>query len=150
MKTLRLYTILFLSFGVFSGYAQKDLRINDIFEDIGKQKGTLVKLGPDVLSTRTSIERYTSLRIKADEDVLKKVEDALNEDTLQAEEILVSDKKDGSKIRQYGLAKPRNNEYILYQLNEGYISLVYLKGNFPSKSLKKELDKLKDLFIDLK
>ena len=153
MKTLKFYLPLFiLLLSGFSGYAQKDLKINEVFETIGKEKGTLIQLGPDVLSLRTNITVYKSLQIKADASILEKVEKALAEDTMGAEGIFFSDKKDGSKIRHYGLKKntSASNEYILFQLSKGYISLVYLKGNFPSKDLKKELDKLKDLFIELK
>jgi hypothetical protein len=154
MKALKYYLpFLFIFFFGFSGYAQKGLKINEVFETIGKEKGTLIQLGPDVLSPRTNISVYKSLRIKADTSILKKVEEALAEDTMWAEGILFSDKKDGNKIRHYGLKKNTDasyNEYILFQLNKGYISLVYIKGDFPSNDLKKELDKLKDLFIKLK
>ena len=156
MKALKFYLPLLFLFLSLSGYAQKDLKINDIFENVGKQKGTLIKLGSDVLSPRTNISRYVSLRIKADEAIEEMVKEALADDTQCAEGVYQrSDKMNKSETRHYRLAKPEGssskvNEYILFQQSKGYISLVYLRGEFPSNDLKRELDKLKDLFIELK
>lgn len=156
MKVLKFYLpLLLISLFSFSGFAQKDLKVNEIFETIGKQKGTLIKLGSDVLKPNTNIDQYVSLRIKADKNVSAIVDNALAEDTKWAEGLLnSSDKLNKSETRHYKLA-PLNdnslpNEYILFQQSKGYISLVYLKGNFPSKDLRKELDKLKDLFLKMK
>jgi hypothetical protein len=155
MKALKYYLpLLFIFFSGFSGYAQKDLSINEIFEGVGKQNGTLIQLGTDVLSPRTNILLYKSLRIKADAGILEMTEEALRSDTQSAEVLLSSiQEKEGSRTVHYELRKANNSlfhEYILFNYRNGYISLVYIKGNFPSKDLKKELDKLKDLFIELK
>jgi len=155
MKALKYYLpFLFIFFFGFSGQAQKDLNINRIFEGIGKQKGTLIQLGPDVLNTHTKILLYKSLRIKADADILESIEEALRDDTQSAEVLLSStQEEEGSRTVHYELTKENNplfHEYILFNYKNGYISLVYIKGDFPSKDLKKELDKLKDLFIKLK
>lgn len=155
MKTYRYFLLilpfLFLS---LSGYAQKGLEINRIFEDIGKKQGTYIKLGPDVLSPQTNIIQYKSLRIKVDADLLETIEDAIQKDTKSAEIILSSSqKKEGSRTVHYALTtdeKALFHEYILFNYKNGYVNLVYVKGNFPSQELKKELNKLKDLFIDLK
>ncbi|MDL2322429.1 hypothetical protein LJC52_00390 [Bacteroidales bacterium OttesenSCG-928-A17] len=153
----KLKPILLLAFCLvlsLPGYAQKGLNINHIFEDIGKQKGTLIQLGPDVLSPQTNIVLYKSLRIKANSDLLETIENALAKDTKSAKILLSSDrKKEGSKTTHYELKKKENvpfYEYILFNYSNGYISLVYLKGNFSSGELKNELNKLKDLFIELK
>lgn len=137
-----------------SGYAQEGLHINDIFENIGKQKGTLIRLGTRVLSPQTNIVLYQSLQIKADTEILEAIECALAKDTEAAKILLSSDQNETeSKTIHYELPQnPRTvfREYILFNYNKGHVSLVYLKGDFPPGKLREELNKLKDLFIKLK
>ncbi|MDR0427087.1 MAG: hypothetical protein LBH12_00630 [Dysgonamonadaceae bacterium] len=155
MKTYKYYLFilpfLFLS---LSGYSRNDLKINQIFEDIGKKQGTYVKLGRDVLSPHTNIVQYQSLRVCVDADLLKIIDQAVEEDTRFAEVVFSSSRKgEESRIVHYALTHDEDallQEYILFNYKDGYVNLVYLRGNFPSKELKKELKKLRNLFIDLK
>lgn len=130
--------------------AQDGLKIKDIFDKYGKREGSVfLQLSSDVLSQGSNITSYKSLIL--DENTQNRIDiaEALKTDTRG--KLTISEvKKDGvieSGSYYLGKDKTNNNEFILYKNKGRKITLVYLKGNFPSEHLDAELKKLKDLFI---
>lgn len=135
------------------GSAQKGLRIDLLFEECGKQEGSiLIELGKDVLRGKSRICFYKGLIINSSLLEPGAVEEALKRDTEKGS-IISESKKDGQlKSAYYSLGKNEKTgeyEYILYTLRSKKITLVYLRGDFPPRQLKKELDKLKNLIIKI-
>ncbi|MDR0699366.1 MAG: hypothetical protein LBG28_09170 [Tannerella sp.] len=131
--------------------AQKSLHVNEIFDNYGKQKkAILIELAKDVLGNNTCINRYKSLTIPADPIIIRLTVNAIRLDLAKGE-ILMESQKDGiTEAGYYHLAKTTGwteNEYLLFSAKSHKMTLIYIRGDFPPSHLKKELDKLKDLFI---
>jgi hypothetical protein len=130
--------------------AQEHLNINSIFDKYGKQEGSvLVQLSTDILSQGSNINFYKSLIINYDKQLEKEILDAVGSD--KKDKVIISEVKKNGQIESasYYLGKsPKHaNEFILYKNKGGKLTLVYLRGDFPSGHLDYELRKLKDLFI---
>lgn len=130
--------------------AQDHLKIKGIFDKYGKQEGsTLVLLSTDILSQGSDITLYKSLITEYDNEKEQEVLNALRQDT--KDKIILSEVKKNGKIESctyyLGNNTSKESDFILYKKKGGKITLVYVKGNFPSGSLEYELRKLKDLFI---
>ena len=152
MKTIKkigcLIGFLMLCSGI---YAQKDLHIENLFQDYGKRDGsTLIELAKDVLGNHTKISRYKSLIIPADTAIVNLTQKAIQAD-LDGGSVLVESKKDGKIEAGYYLLKQKKDsskfEYILFTNKSSKMTLIYVTGDFPPNRLENELGKLKDLFI---
>ena len=152
MNTLKkigcLVGLLMLCSGI---YAQKDLHIEDLFRDYGKQEGSvLIELAKDVLGNRTKISRYKSLIIPSDTSIANIVMKSIQAD-LNGGKVLMESTKNGNIETGYYLLKKNDDssthEYILFTNKSSKITLIYIKGDFPPDRLERELEKLKDLFI---
>ena len=134
---------------VVSVAGQNHLKIKDIFDQYGKQEGSiLVQLSSDVLSQGSNISFYKSLIIDSNQQIEKGILEAVKSDTKN--KLVVSEVKKNGKTESgsYFLgSKSSVSEFILYKDKGGKITLVYLKGNFAPDRLDNELKKLKDLFI---
>ncbi|WP_108823287.1 hypothetical protein [Dysgonomonas sp. Marseille-P4361] len=134
-----------------SVFAQDHLRIKDIFDKYGKREGSiLVQLSTDVLSPKSNISFYKSLIINYSPIVESEITTAVKADI--DNKLIISEAKKNGKIESgsYFLGKNKSkeeNEFILYRIKDGKITLVFLRGDFSSKKLDHELKKLKDLFI---
>ncbi|MDR2774385.1 MAG: hypothetical protein LBC19_06525 [Tannerella sp.] len=153
MDTTTKKTIFLLCLLATCGFAnaQKGLHVNAIFDNYGKQKSAvLIELAKDVLGDNTCINRYKSLTIPADPDIIRMTLNAIRTD-LENGDILMESQKDGiTETGYYHLAKTKDwteNEYILFGARSSKMTLIYIRGDFPPSHLEKELDKLKDLFI---
>lgn len=130
--------------------AQDHLKIKSIFDKYGKKEGSiLVQLSSDILSQGSNITFYKSLIINQNTPIEREILEAVKTDING--KIIVSEVKKNGKIESgsYYLGKNSSpvSEFLLYKNKGGKITLVYLKGNFPSGHLDDELKKLKDLFI---
>ncbi|MFV0419709.1 MAG: hypothetical protein ACK5KT_13390 [Dysgonomonas sp.] len=130
--------------------SQEHLKIKNIFDKYGKKEGSiLVQLSSDVLSQGSNMTFYKSLIINQNKQVETEILDAVKADTNN--KIIVSEVKKNGAIESgsyyLGNNSSPTSEFILYKNKSGKITLVYLKGNFPSGHLDEELKKLKDLFI---
>lgn len=131
--------------------AQNHLKIKDVFDRYGKQEGAvLVQLSTDILSQGSRMTLYKSLVINNNDRKAAEIIEAVKADT-NGKPIMTEVKKDGkidSGTYYLGTNKAtKESEFILYKRNSNKITLVYIKGKFPSGELDKELKKLKDLFI---
>jgi len=152
MKAIKL---IILSLGLLltatSMQAQKGLSIDSVFNDYGKEEGSiLIELARDVLGNRTRISKYKSLIRENDPDAYNVAIEAIEKDLEDGLKLMES-KKDGKIESGYYCLKkaPESNtyEYILFKYKSKKLTLVYVRGNFPPLELEKELSKLKDLFI---
>lgn len=132
-------------------FAQNHLKIKTVFDDYGKQEGSvLVQLSTDILSQGSKITFYKSLMTDESEQKTRQILQALEADTQNGTKIseLKKDGKIESGMYHLGANKSsKSNEYILYKNKSRKITLVYLQGDFPPNQLEYELQKLKDLFI---
>ncbi|MDR3251159.1 MAG: hypothetical protein LBT42_05795 [Tannerella sp.] len=154
MNTFKKYLLLFcLALPGIWMHAQKDLSIKTVFDDYGKQEGSvMIELAKDVLSDNTKISHYKSLITSSDSKTVKAIEEAVQKD-LEGGSILLESKKDGQmETACYCLKKESNSpvyEYILFKNKSGKITLLYVKGYFPPQDLEQELGELKGLFIKI-
>jgi ribulose kinase len=131
--------------------AQKNLSIDNLFRDYGKQKGSiLIELAKDVLGGHTKIVRYRSLITPADSALAGATLNAIRED-LKDGTIMMESVKDGKIETGYYCLKKEDDaqdyEYILFTNKLKKMTLIYIKGHFPPSQLENELDTLKNLFI---
>lgn len=150
MKHRLFILTLMLLTATITALAQDGLKIKDIFDKYGKREGSvLLQLSSDVLSQGSNITSYKSLILDENTQNRMDIAEALKTDTRG--KLTISEvKKDGlieSGSYYLGKDKTNNSEFILYKNKGRKITLVYLKGNFPSGHLDAELKKLKDLFI---
>jgi hypothetical protein len=131
--------------------AQDGLHIEQIFNDYGKQEGSiLIELAKDVLGHRTRINYYKSLINPAGTEIQTVVEKAVQADMEGSNIIVVSQANGKMETVCYNLKKPKGStdyEYILFKNKSKKLTLIYLKGNFPPDQLDWELNELKNLFI---
>jgi hypothetical protein len=134
-----------------SAGAQNGRHIDAIFDEYGKQQGAvLIELAKDVLGRHSRIDRYKSLAIPINPDIVRLTLTAIRAD-LKDGKILMESQKDGiTETGYYHLPRTGNlqeYEYILFSSKSRKMTLIYIRGDFPPARLELELDKLKDLFI---
>ncbi|MDR0559497.1 MAG: hypothetical protein LBG92_04965, partial [Prevotellaceae bacterium] len=74
------------------------------------------------------------------------------EQDLKNGKILMENRKDGKTVTGYYCIKRQDSkhyEYILFTDKSQKMTLIYIRGNFPPDKLEDELNKLKDLFIEV-
>jgi hypothetical protein len=145
-----LFLIPFL-FVYFFANAQKELNIETIFKQYGKQEGSvLIELAKDVLENHTKINRYKSLIVSSDSTIVNKTLEAIRKD-VENGNILMESNKDGKIETGYYCLKKKDDspdhEYILFTNKSRKMTLIYIKGGFPPNQLEDELYELKNLFI---
>jgi hypothetical protein len=151
MNTKIIVIVLFLSFSGFI-IAQDGLESNRIFEKYGKEKGsTLVQLSSDVLSQGSKITFYKSLVFYITDEIEDEILTALEKDIDNGR--IISETRKNGKIYILTLSvstlnsEIKENEYMLFKMKSGKVTLVYLKGEFKPDELDNQLNRLKDLFI---
>lgn len=133
-----------------TAYAQDHLKIKEVFDKYGKQKGSvLVQLSTDILSQgNCRISVYKSLVMDEDAPKTQFATQSIEVDIKKGSKISETNKNGKLELATYTLkVNNKSNEYILYKNKSKKITLVYLKGDFPPQQLDSELNKLKDLFI---
>ncbi|MDR1984232.1 MAG: hypothetical protein LBQ28_05350 [Prevotellaceae bacterium] len=134
-----------------SASAQKNLNIKTVFENYGKQEGSvLIELAKDVLTHYTKISQYKSMIIPFDPKIADICTDAIAKDIINGNIMMESKKGGKTETAYYCLHKKENvsdYEYILFTNKNRKITLIYLSGNFEPEQLENELNKLKNLFI---
>ncbi|MDR0845379.1 MAG: hypothetical protein LBN71_09160 [Tannerella sp.] len=152
MNTLRKTIVLSVfSLACIVANAQNGLHIEQIFNEYGKQEGSiLIELAKDVLGHHTRINYYKSLIITSDTEIQETIEKAVQAD-LEKGNIIVASQTNGKMETVYcNLEKCEEStdyEYILFKSKSKKLTLIYLKGNFPPDQLDWELNELKNLFI---
>ncbi|MDR1403447.1 MAG: hypothetical protein LBJ60_07085 [Tannerellaceae bacterium] len=128
--------------------AQKDLKIQEVFQRYGKKKNvTMVELSKEMIET-FGMTYYKSITIKDDREALPFIRRRLEEDQQNARKIKeVTD--DGGLVSAY-YQLPGNkedlNRFILFKVNKkGVITLVYIEGELDSDDLITILFTNKDL-----
>ena len=146
--TIVLATCLFI--GVAAN-AQKNLAIETVFNDSGKQDGSiLIELGKDVLGENTQITRYKSLIVTVDSETEKAIREAILKDT-EGGAMLMESRRNGKVEKSYYCLKKDEKdsfyEYILFTAQGDKTTLIYIRGKFSPNRLQSEIENLKDLFI---
>lgn len=133
---------------LYAKEAQKDLRIQEVFQRYGKKKNvTMVELSNEMLET-FSMTFYKSITIKEDPKALGFVRQCLESDQQGARKIkeVVDDGGLVSAYYQLPGTKEDLNRFILFKLSsKGVITLVYLEGELDSDDLITILFTRKDL-----
>lgn len=134
-----------------SANAQKNLNIENIFENYGKKEGSvLIELAKDVLGSHTKINRYKSMIISFDSQIADICINAVKTDIKDGTVIMESTKGGKIETAYYCLKRDDNSadyEYILFTKKNKKITLIYLQGDFKPQKLESELNILKNLFI---
>jgi hypothetical protein len=149
--------LLFFLFPALLAHAQEGLQIEKIFDDYGKQEGSvLIELAKDVLGNHTKIDRYKSLIFPSDSATIDIVREAFLSDFVKrghyGNGVILKESKKNGKLQSaaYLLGREGNSsihEYLLFANKSKKLTLIYIRGYFPPEQLEQELDKLKDLFI---
>ena len=152
MNIVKKITILLIClFACAAVGAQNKLHIETLFDDYGKQEGSiLIELGKDVLGNHTRITRYKSLIISTDKQTEDVIIEAIKKDIVGGKILIESTKNGREKKAYYSLKKGKKTvlyEYILFTTKNAKTTLVYVKGNFAPDQLQQELEKLRGLFI---
>jgi hypothetical protein len=133
--------------------AQDRLRVNEVFELFGKREGAvLVELGEDVLAGHVRISRYKSLIAGGDSLLLRATLGALEADVRGGEKLFESWKGGALEAASYCLKMEQwasEYEYLLFSHRRGKVTLLYVRGSFPPLGLRGELNKLRDLLIEV-
>lgn len=137
--------------------AQEGLNIEKIFNDYGKQQGSiLIELAKDVLGDHTKIEKYKSLIITSSPSITDATLEAIKKDLDRNIPsgnafTLMESKKDGSiESASYTLGNVHHSnlyDYILFNNKNNKLTVIYIRGKFPPEDLEDELLTLKNLFI---
>lgn len=128
--------------------AQKDLKIQDVFQRYGKNRNvTMVELSNEMLETY-GMTHYKSITIKEDTEALRFVRRCLSADQEGARKIKeITD--DGGIISAYYQLPGKEtdiNRFILFKVSKkGLITLVYIEGDLDSDDLITLLFTKKDL-----
>ncbi len=131
--------------------SQESLAIEKIFNMYGKKRGAvLIELSTDVLEGHTRISFYKSMITELSDFAQQEVIQAINDD-MQGGKKVMETVKDGEVESGYYYLKREPyaplHEYILYKVKGKTVTLIYIQCDFVPSELKRELDKLKDLFI---
>jgi hypothetical protein len=153
-----LFLVAFILSASWAG-AQETLNIEKIFSEYGKREGSiLIELAKDVLGDNTRISRYKSLIIPSDSIILEATAEAIRADFVKrgryGNGVIINESKKNGKLQSatYLLGRDDNSsthEYLLFANKSKKLTLIYIRGNFSYKKLDSELDKLKDLFIEV-
>jgi hypothetical protein len=128
--------------------AQKDLKIQEVFQRYGKKRNvTMVELSNEMLET-FSMTHYKSITIKDDPEALQFARQCLEADQKGARKIKEVTDGGGVISAYYQLPglEPDVNRFILFKVsNKGVLTLVYIEGELDSEDLITILFTKKDL-----
>lgn len=139
MKTNK-YLLLLIMIIISTGglKAQEELRINNVFEKYGKQKGsTMVVLSGKALHEH-KLDKYKGITLNSDRDIINEIQHCLETDKKMAKQIkeVISDGIITSGFYQLSDKSNLIKRYILFKIgNDGTATLIYLEGGSESEEL---------------
>ncbi|MDR1555651.1 MAG: hypothetical protein LBS88_01300 [Tannerellaceae bacterium] len=136
-----------LPFAGWAEEAQKDLKIQEVFQRYGKKRNvTMVELSNEMLET-FSMTHYKSIIIKDDPEALNFTRHCLETDQQGARKIKEVTDDGGLISAYYQLPGAKDlNRFILFKVStKGVITLVYIEGDLDSDDLITILFTKKDL-----
>ncbi len=140
--SLRLIFALALFAFAVAMQAQKDLKINSIFEKYGKQKGTtMVVLSAEMLDS-FQLHKYQSITLPYNNLSSEAIQQSLKEDKKQARKIkeVISNGFISSGYYQLSDENRQVNRYILFKIgSDGNATLIYMEGGMESEELVNKL-----------
>ena len=119
-------------------FAQKQLAINKIFEQYGKQKGsTMVVLSDDVIKSY-HLDFYKSITLPYDKKRSNEIQQSLETDKKQAKKIkeVISNGIIYSGYYQLPMEGKLKNRYILFKISDNATAtLIYMQGDIESEEI---------------
>ena len=119
-------------------FAQKQLAINKIFEQYGKQKGsTMVVLSDDVIKSY-HLDFYKSITLPFDKKSSEEIQQSLETDKKQAKKIkeVISNGIIYSGYYQLPMENKLKNRYILFKISDNATAtLIYMEGDIESEEI---------------
>lgn len=119
-------------------FAQKQLAINKIFEQYGKQKGsTMVVLSDDVIKSY-HLDFYKSITLPYDKKRSKVIQESLETDKKLAKKIkeVISNGIIYSGYYQLPMEGKLKNRYILFKISDNATAtLIYMEGDIESEEI---------------
>ena len=119
-------------------FAQKQLAINKIFEQYGKQKGsTMVVLSDDVIKSY-HLDFYKSITLPYDKKSSEEIQQSLETDKKQAKKIkeVISNGIIYSGYYQLPMENKLKNRYILFKISDNATAtLIYMEGDIESEEI---------------
>ena len=119
-------------------FAQKQLAINKIFEQYGKQKGsTMVVLSDDVIKSY-HLDFYKSITLPFDKKSSEEIQQSLETDKKQAKKIkeVISNGIIYSGYYQLPMENKLKNRYILFKISDNATAtLIYMEGDMESEEI---------------
>lgn len=119
-------------------FAQKQLAINRIFEQYGKQKGsTMVVLSDEVIKSY-HLDFYKSITLPYDKKRSEEIQQSLETDKKQAKKIkeVISNGIIYSGYYQLPMENKLKNRYILFKISDNAMAtLIYMEGDIESEEI---------------
>ena len=119
-------------------FAQKQLAINKIFEQYGKQKGsTMVVLSDDVIKSY-HLDFYKSITLPYDKKRSNEIQQSLETDKKLAKKIkeVISNGIIYSGYYQLPMEGKLKNRYILFKISDNATAtLIYMEGDMESEEI---------------
>ena len=119
-------------------FAQKQLAINKIFEQYGKQKGsTMVVLSDDVIKSY-HLDFYKSITLPYDKKRSEEIQKSLETDKKKAKKIkeIISNGIIYSGYYQLPMENNLKNRYILFKISDNATAtLIYMEGDIESEEI---------------
>lgn len=119
-------------------FAQKQLAINKIFEQYGKQKGsTMVVLSDDVIKSY-HLDFYKSITLPYDKKRSNEIQQSLEADKKLAKKIkeVISNGIIYSGYYQLPMEGKLKNRYILFKISDNATAtLIYMEGDIESEEI---------------
>lgn len=119
-------------------FAQKQLAINKIFEQYGKQKGsTMVVLSDDMIKSY-HLDFYKSITLPYDKKRSEEIQKSLETDKKKAKKIkeIISNGIIYSGYYQLPMENKLKNRYILFKISDNATAtLIYMEGDIESEEI---------------
>ena len=134
----RYVALLVMSLMATATFAQKQLAINKIFEQYGKQKGsTMVVLSDDVIKSY-HLDFYKSITLPYDKKRSEEIQQSLETDKKQAKKIkeVISNGIIYSGYYQLPMENKLKNRYILFKISDNATATrSYMEGDIESEEI---------------
>ena len=134
----RYYVLLAIFLMASATFAQKQLAINKIFEQYGKQKGsTMVVLSDDVIKSY-HLDFYKSITLPYDKIRAEEIQQSLETDKKKAKKIkeVISNGIIYSGYYQLPMENKLKNRYILFKISDNAMAtLIYMEGDIESEEI---------------
>lgn len=118
--------------------AQDNLSINSIFKKYGKQKGSTMVVMSGKALKEYKLDKYQSITISYDKDILKEIQDSIEKDKQGANKIKEVVNNGIVSSGYYQLFKDDDSlkRYILFKIgSEGRVTIIYIEGGLDSDKL---------------